>query len=200
MKHTNTAFLILSLLLVVVQSIWIEEWDCRIREKKRRGYRAGFLDIEQMYHSGAQFHAGIGNRGTIEKWEDLPAIEFYENTYWVHRARNVEDRKHYKSDDLEAWDEAFKNVTELSQEMHDFYIMDHHNRYMMTNQSFVIIIGNKDDANTLYFGDLFTKHSCALEKKEITTVFIDPNLDPILAATYDHIQETPSIYFVWNET
>jgi len=143
----------------------------------------------------------MGNRGSIEKWEDLPEIEFYENTNWVYKERTKNDRIWYKSDDLDIWDDTFANVTETSREMHDFYISDPINGdYQMPNQSWVIIMGEKDDENTIYFGNLLNQAACELNKMEITPLFIDLKHDPILSATYDHTQQGPSLFFISNET
>lgn len=153
-----------------------------------------------MAASKTKFSATMGNRGTIEKWEDLPPIEYYENTFWVYKARANQDQKLYKSDDLSVWDDEFKNVTETSLEMHEFYLMDQNKDYKVKNQSYVIIIGNKDDMTALYIGNMLSRITCKLNKMEFTTLFIDAQLDPALAATYDHLTEMPSVYVIYNET
>jgi len=155
-------YTILCALLVVmmaltssVSSKWIEDEQCRDRYKKRRGYRAGFLDPDMMLASGKVFSAQDARRGTIEKEEDLPEIEWYENTAWTYDHRTKYERKVYKNEDLMAWDGYFSNITEMSREMYDFYVIDPDNgRYIMPNQSFIVLMGLKDDLHTLWWGNV----------------------------------------------
>jgi len=80
----------------------------------------------------------------------------------------------------------FANITEMSREMYDFYLIDPDNgQYIMPNQSYVILFGIKDDLHTLWWGDKISKATCLLNKHEWTTLFVDAHLDPVLAATFD---------------
>lgn len=106
----------------------------RTRQKKTRGYRAGWLNPVEMYESKKLFTAQDARRGSIEKFEDLPPIEWYENTLWTYENRKDIEKQVYKLDDLRAWDHYFANITELSREMHDFYIIDPNDgRYQIKN-------------------------------------------------------------------
>ena len=68
----------------------------------------------------------------------------------------------------------FANVTELSREMYDFYIIDPDNgKYIMPNQSFVILFGVKDDLHTLWWGNQLSDATCELNSHEWTTLFVD---------------------------
>ena len=178
-----------TVLMLAVQAVWIEDEQCRDRYQKRRGYKAGFLDPEMMLASGKAFTAHDARRGSIEKMEDLPEIEWYENTRWTAEKRDKFERKMYKTEDLMAWDQVFSNVTELSREMYDFYIIDPDNgKYIMPNQSYVILFGIKDDLHTLWWGDRISKASCELNAHEFTPLFVDTQLDPALGATFDRKQ------------
>lgn len=90
--------------MMTTEAKWDEDQQCRDRYKKRRGYRAGFLDPEMMLASGKSFTGHQARRGSIEKMEDLPEIEHYENTLWVSDKRAKFERKIYKNEDLKAWD------------------------------------------------------------------------------------------------
>jgi hypothetical protein len=80
----------------------------------------------------------------------------------------------------------FENVTELSREMYDFYVIDPDNgRYIMPNQSYVILMGVKDDLHALWWGEMLSKATCLLNKHEWTTLFVDTRMDPALTATFD---------------
>ena len=74
----------------------------------------------------------------------------------------------------------------MSREMYDFYVVNPNNgEYIMPNQSFVVIMGVKDDINALWLGKTIHENSNLLNKHEFTLVFIDTHLDPVLEATFD---------------
>ena len=103
-----------------------------------------------MLKANRTFTAQDARRGSIEKFEDLPPIEWYENTLWTYENRQDQEKKLYKKEDLEAFDHYMKNMTELSREMHDFYIIDPDTmNYQFPNQSWVMLFGKKDDQVTL---------------------------------------------------
>jgi len=147
--------LILAVFITNIDGLGFEEVDPekaksegnkRSRKRKTRGYRAGFLDPLEVYKSNKSFTAQDARRGSIEKSEDLPAIEWYENTLWVFEHRKEIERKTYKRQDLDGWDHFFENITEFSREMHDFYVADPDDgSYLFPDQSYVLIFGAKDD-------------------------------------------------------
>ena len=86
MKATAAAFM-MATLVMTSQALWIPQWGARSRYEKRRGYRTGFLDPEMMLATGKMYTASEAHRGSIEKFEDLPEIEWYHNTDWVYQSR-----------------------------------------------------------------------------------------------------------------
>ena len=74
--------------------------------------------------SGEYWNADKLLRGSIESRDDLPPIEHYELTSYLYRTRQKREAKVYKVDDCGVWDDFYKNVTEMTKEHYDFYIVD----------------------------------------------------------------------------
>ena len=154
----------------------------------------------EVFKANKTFTAQDARRGSIEKFEDLPPIEWYENTLWTFENRREIEREVYKKEDLEAFDHYMNNVTELSREMHDFYIVDPDDgTYQFPNTSYVIIMGPKDDTNTLYLGSILSHSIEELNALNIIPLFLDTRLDDIVAATYDR-KFIPQVFMIDNET
>lgn len=78
---------VLAMIMTSTNAIWNEITQCRDVKKKRRGYRAGFMDPKEMLHSKKFWSADDMMRGSIENRGELPAIEMYELTNFMYRAR-----------------------------------------------------------------------------------------------------------------
>jgi len=108
--------------------------------------------------------------------------------------------KLYKVDDCGVWDDFYKNITEMTREHYDFYVVDPDSgEYIFKNQSYLIIFGLKDDEDSLYWGNIIGESHCELNRKGIIPLFGDILLEPIISYTYDR-KVTPQVFFVWNET
>jgi len=142
MKFLNTIYmaaLVLSLVMLVQHTE-----AARPRKRQQRGYRSGVLDPKKMMNK--TFTSMDARKGSIETLDYLPAIEFYDNTFWTFENRKEMESKYYKPEDLKAFDHYLKNMTETSREMHDFYIADPDTgKYLFPNQSYLILFGAKDD-------------------------------------------------------
>lgn len=123
----------------------------RSRKMRRRWYRAGYLDPVEMYKNNRTFTAQDARKGTLERGEDLPPIEWYDNTLWVFEHIKKIEREKYKKEDIEAYDSYCNNMTDTSKEMYDLYVSSPNNGdYIFKNTSYVIIFGNKDDQKSIF--------------------------------------------------
>ena len=153
MKLLLSIFVLLTALMSSVNGHWDEIKQCRTVEKKRRGYRAGFVDPAEMIQHGKAMTADDLHRSTIETRDDLPAFEHYILTNFGYHQRKRQEKKAYLVDDAAQWDNYYKNVTEISREHYDFYIADPDTgKYQFKNQSYLMIFGLKDDEESLYWG------------------------------------------------
>jgi len=110
--------------MMTTSALWNEITQCRDLKKKRRGYRAGFADPKEMLESKKFWTSDMLARGSIESRDDLPEIEMYELTSFSYRQRQRLEMKMYKVDDCAVWDQFYDNVTEMTREHYDFYIVD----------------------------------------------------------------------------
>ena len=118
------AVCLVAALISSVYSLWNEALQCREVKKKRRGYRSGFADPRELLESKRFWSADDLARGSIESIDDLPEIEMYEPTSFTYRQRQKAEMKFYKVDDCATWDDFYENVTEITREHYDFYIVD----------------------------------------------------------------------------
>jgi len=129
-----TALLSVILIITSTSAHWNEITQCRDVKKKRRGYRAGFADPKEMLASKRFWTPDELARGSIESADDLPEIEMYEPTSFTYRQRQRAELKMYKVDDCAVWDDFYTNVTEITREHYDFYIVDPDNgEYIFKN-------------------------------------------------------------------
>ena len=179
-----------------------EKTDAEVRSRKRktRGYRAGILDPIKMLESNRTFTAMDARRGSIETDDVLPEIEWYVNTLWTFENRDLIEKKFYKREDLDTYDHFLKNLTELSREMHDFYISDPDTwKYQKPESSYLILFGRKDDENALYWGSRIGERLEELNNAGVIPCFVDTHIDDIVGATYGRYFN-PHLFFVYNET
>lgn len=113
-----------SLLFATAFGHWNEKTQCRDVQKKRRGYRSGFADPMELLHSNKTWTADDLSRGSIESRDDLPEIEYYVPTSFTYHQRQKAELKAYKVEDCEQWDHFYKNITEMTREHYDFYVVD----------------------------------------------------------------------------
>ena len=119
-----TALCMLTMLVLYVEAQWSENHQCFEVKKKKRGYRSGFADPKELLKSDRFWTGAELLRGSIESRDDLPPIEQYELTAFTYKQRQRYEMKMYKVDDCSTWDDFFMNITELTREHYDFYIVD----------------------------------------------------------------------------
>jgi hypothetical protein len=136
----------------------------------------------KLLHSDKYWTGDDLARGSIESRDDLPAFEFYMPTSFTYKHRQKNEMRNYKVDDCSVWDEFFVNVTEITREHYDFYMVDPDDgNYLFKNASWLMLFGVKDDEKTLFWGREMSMHHCELNRKGIIPVFSDILLEPIIS-------------------
>jgi len=111
------------------------------------------MNPTEMHQSNKTWTAADMIWKDMDSFSDLPPIEFYPMTEYTYQARKKIEVKFYKFDDLQNWDGHFDNVTEISREHYDIYMVNPDtNNYVLKNQSYLILFGIKDDEMSLRIG------------------------------------------------
>ena len=100
--------------------------------------------------------------------------------------RDLYEKIHYDFDMMLEYDDLMQNITEISREMYDTYLVNpEDSSYMMLNTSWVLVFMKKDDSFGIHMSMRIHEDFEPYYKHGFRIGLIDIGIDPILHDTFD---------------